>query len=155
MPKSRIVLGALALVIVALAIPSFSGAAKLPTYYRYADCKSKSECKVNIYTNAKRTKAVTLQVTPKCSDGAIVQAYTSAAPRIKKGKFSATFQVTTYPKGGASTDTVRGTLTVDGKYNKSKNRFTGKWSIDKVSANCDSVKTGKYTAKYKSKQQGG
>lgn len=155
MPKSRIVLGALAPVIVALAIPSFSGAAKLPTYYRYADCKSKTNCKVSIYTNAKRTKAVTLQVIPKCSDGIYVQAYTSAAPRIKKGKFSATYQVTTYPKGASSTDTVRGTLTVDGKYNKKKNRFTGKWSIDKVSANCDNVKSGSYTAKYKGSQQGG
>lgn len=152
MLKARIALGALALTVIALAIPSVVGAA---TYYRYADCKSKTNCKVNIYTNAKKTKVVTLQVAPKCSDGNYLQAVTGASPRIKKGKFTATYRVSSYPKNGGNESVVYGDIKVSGKYSKKKNRFTGSWSVTNVSSNCTGIKTGTFTAKYKSKQSGG
>jgi hypothetical protein len=152
MLKLRIALGATALTVLALAIPSLVGAA---TYYRYADCSSKTNCKANIYTNAKKSKVVTLQIAPKCSDGLQISSIESKSPRISKGKFNATYRVSSYPKGGGNDSVVYGTITVKGTYSKKKNRFTGSWSVDKVSANCEGAKTGKYTAKYKSKQTGG
>lgn len=139
---------------VAIAVPSLAGAAKIPSYFVYQKCSSKTKCTASGYTNTANTRIVSLTFSGKCSEPTSTLSAQSEGP-IKinsKHKYSGVLSVNSY-KGGDAQGTV-GKATVSGKVTK-KDKFTLTYSIDKVAAGCENVKTGSFTLKYKRKQTGG
>jgi hypothetical protein len=133
---------------------AFAHAAKMPTIYTYFKCnKKKTFCNSAVYTNAKNTSAYAIQATAKCSDGVTFTAANLNPVKIKSGKFSYTVEVTTYAKADPATQ-VTGTATVSGKVTKKKSAQV-KYSVDKVSANCEGKKSGTFKLKYGGVSHGG
>ncbi len=150
--RSALVITALAAL--AIALPTFASAAKAPIYHVYSKCsKSTGICSASAYLNKKQTRAVSLGVSKKCSDGSYVSISFSGSTKVSsKGKFSVTVDVTNYDRtAGVS---VAGVGKIDGKVKK-KEKVTLDYSIDKAPAACAGLLSGSNTAKYKGTQSGG
>lgn len=138
--------------LLALVIPAAAWSAK-PVAYNYgAHCNSKKICKQLIYTNAKSSRIISVQLVGACKD-----ASSSIFTELKKpGKINSKhkfkLELTTGSSDGNTAE--NGKLTMTGKLSKKK-KITGKWSIDKVVPGCANLKTGKFSLKYKGPIFGG
>jgi hypothetical protein len=153
MTYRRFALVLTALAALAIALPTFANAAKLPKYHVYQKCDKSGVCSAAGYFNSKHTRAVSLQVGRKCSDGSYVSISFSGSTKVSsKGKFSVEVDASNYDRtNGVS---VAGTGKLSGKVKK-KDKVTFNYSIDKAPAACSNVLSGTITAKYKGTQSGG
>lgn len=128
-------------------------AASIPTYHVYQKCASKGNCSVGVYLNKKQNRVVAMNSYAKCSDGSGVSISLQKKAKVSsKGKFKFTVATTNYDQTAGTT--VQGTATVSGKVKKGS-KVTIEYSVDKYPAACQSVASGKATAKYRGVQHGG
>jgi hypothetical protein len=142
-----------ALVTLAIAVPTLASAAKLPKYHVYQKCDKTGNCSLGAYFNSKHTRAITLQMSKKCSDASYVSISFSGSSKVsKKGKFKVSVDTSIYDR--TTGETVRGVGTIEGKVKK-KEKVTFNYSVDKGPAACAGVLSGTITGKYKGTQSGG